>query len=210
MINIDRTRPKKGYFAHFNSPCEDELILTNGQQVIKFFIKFKIFYILPLYLFIAYDFVFANNDINNILRQKLSDITYTQEIIAEKIKLSVKIKDNLINNETKIIQKITGKKKSLNINNCQTADQLPLMQFDLTLIQLLRAYIAELSQKIILLKNCNTQLDFLYNQAEDSLMINKTIKNLQINELILKIDKTLETNQNLIEKEILSLGFSQK
>ena len=178
--------------------------------MIKFFIKFKIFYILSLYIFISYNFAFANNDINNILRQKLSDLTYAQEIIAEKIKLSVKIKNNLINNETKIIQEITDKKKSLDINNFKTADQFPLMQFDLTLIQRLRAYIAELSRKIILLQNCNTQLDFLYNQAEDSLIMNKTIKNLQINELILKIDKTLETNQNLIEKEILSLGFSQK
>jgi hypothetical protein len=183
----------------------------NWQQVIKFFIKFKIFYLLPLYLLLSYDFVFANNDINNILRQKLSDITYTKKIIAEKIKLFVKIKDNLVDNETKIMQEITGKKKFLNINNnCQTADQLPLIQFDLTLIQLLRSYIAELSQKIILLENCNAQLDFLYSQTEDSLMINKTIKNLQINELILKIDKTLETNQNLIEKEIFSLGFLQK
>ncbi len=178
--------------------------------MIKFFIKFKIFYIIPLYLFIAYDFVFANNDINNILQKKLSDITYTQEIIAKKIKLSVTIKDNLINNEKKIIQEIKNKQKSLKINNFKTADQLPLMQFDLTLLQRLRAYIAELSRKIILLKNCNTQLDFLYNQAEDSLMINKTMKNLQINELILKIDKALETNQNLIEKEILSLGTGTK
>ena len=178
--------------------------------MIKFFLKFKIFYILSLYLFISYNFVFANNDINNILRKKLSDITSAQEIITEKINLSVKIKDNLINNQKKIIQEITDKKQCLNINNFKTADQFPVIQFDLTLIKLLRAYIAQLSQKIILLKNCNTQLDFLYNLAEDSLIINKTIKKIKLNELILKIDKTLKTHKSLIEKEILTLGLAQK
>ena len=176
--------------------------------MIKLFLKFKIFYIISLYLFIFCNFVFANN--NNILRQQLSDITYVQEIITEKINLSIKIKDNLINNEKKIIQEIREKKQCLNINNSKTADQFPLIQFDLTLIQLLRSYIAQLSRNIIFLNNCNTQLDFLYNQAEDSLIINKTIKKIKLNKLILKINKTLKIHKSLIEKKILVLGLAQK
>ena len=164
------------------------------------FPDFKIFFLIILSFFIQTGTTFAYNSKQDNLRQKLSTILYLQNLIQENINLYTTNRTKLINKEKTINQEIIDKKKLLNINKISTSKKNISLQLALKLIRQLKAYISQITTKIILLQNCNSKLSFLYDQTDDALILIENINNLYTNKMITTIDTTIQQEIFLIEK----------
>ena len=161
---------------------------------------FKIFFLIILFFFIQISTTFAYNSKQDDLRQKLSTILYLQDLIQKNINLYTTNRTKLINKEKTINQEIIDKKKLLNINKISASKKNISLHLDLKLIRQLKAYISQITTKIILLQNCNSKLSFLYDQTDDALILIENINNLYTNKMITTIDTTIQQEIFLIEK----------
>ena len=78
------------------------------------------------------------------------------------------------------------------IESYQEAVRNPRIDYSLKLIQLLLGYITGLSEKIVYFQNGHEMLDFYFQQAEDDLLMIKTLNDLEIDKLIAKINSVLD------------------
>jgi hypothetical protein len=84
---------------------------------------------------------------------------------------------------------IENEKKRSQIISYQTAISNLRVDYDIRLIQKIRAYITGLKEKIQYLEVGSEELEFLYQQADDDLKICKTLNDMKIERLMAQVDK---------------------
>jgi uncharacterized membrane protein YheB (UPF0754 family) len=126
------------------------------------------------------------------LNQKMTEISSLQNSLNEKITLAVKKKDQLTQKTEELKKEIKEQNAQLNLESYLVAVQNPRIDYNLKLIQLLLGYISRLNEKIVYFKNGHETLTFFFQQAQDDLLMIKTLNDLEIDKLIAQINEVLD------------------
>ncbi len=136
--------------------------------------------------------VYGTGNKSTELKLKLDEITALQQNLTGKIKLASE-KKALLQEKTEALEReIIDQKDELQIDNYQRAVLNPRIDYNLKLIQLLHGYISRLDEKITYFQIGQATLNFFYRQAQDDLLMIKTLNDLEIDKLIAQINEVLD------------------
>ena len=126
------------------------------------------------------------------LNRKMSEISSLQHNLASKITLAAEKRNHMEQKVIELQNEIKAQNKQFNIQSYQMAIQIPRIEYNLKLIQLLLGYITRLDERIEYFENGNETLTFFFQQAEDDLMMIKTLNDLETDKLISQINEILD------------------
>lgn len=159
--------------------------------------------------------VFAGNPKENILRQKMTEILSMRGRITEKRAQAIEIHEHLKGQLAEIKDEIKSEQKRLKTGSFQKAISFPRIDYNLKLVQRLRAYISMLSDKIVYFQIGNDMLEFLYEHADDDLRIVQILNDMKVEKLMARIDQVLQeyltaTNNDPVDVQNVVPGKSEK
>ena len=133
----------------------------------------------------------SNNRKTDALEQKIIEISALRVKIIDKIDQGIEMRF-LLQKRLKTLQdEIRVEKNRIQIN----ASQVPLenlrINYNLSLIQQFQAYIEQLDERLTYFRSGNERLKFYLRQIKDDLAIINTLKDMQIENLIDRIDSVL-------------------
>jgi len=157
----------------------------------------------------------ASGNKTSELNQKMTEISSLQNSLNEKIALAEEKKDQLTEKTEALREEIKEQNAQLNLESYQAALQNPRIDYNLKLIQLLLGYIGRLDEKIVYFKNGHETLTFFFQQAQDDLMMIKTLNDLEIDKLIAQINEVLdeyiaETGKPMFDVDAVPLKDTEK
>jgi hypothetical protein len=126
------------------------------------------------------------------LNRKMAEISSLQHRLSEKIALATDKKQQLEAKAEDLKNEIKHKNQQLEIASYHKAIMVPRIEYNLRLIQLLNGYTARLTEKIIYFQNGYDTLDFYLQQAQDDLLMIKTLNDLEVDKLIAQINSALD------------------
>ena len=126
------------------------------------------------------------------LNRKMSEISSLQHNLASKVNLAAEKRNHMEQKVIELQNEIKAQNKQFNIQSYQMAIQIPRIEYNLKLIQLLLGYITRLDERIEYFENGNETLTFFFQQAEDDLMMIKTLNDLETDKLISQINEILD------------------
>jgi hypothetical protein len=136
--------------------------------------------------------VYGTGNKSTELKLKLDEITDLQQSLSGKIELASEKKLQLEQKTETLKREIIDQKDELQIDNYQRAILNPRIDYNLKLIQLLNGYISRLKDKITYFQIGQDTLSFFYRQAQDDLLMIKTLNDLEIDKLIAQINDVLD------------------
>ena len=126
------------------------------------------------------------------LNRKMAEISSLQHRLSEKIALATDKKQQLEAKAEDLKNEIRHKKEQLEIKSYHTALLVPRIEYNLRLIQLLYSYSVRLREKISYFQNGYDTLEFYLQQAQDDLLMIKTLNDLEVDKLIAQINSALD------------------
>ena len=126
------------------------------------------------------------------LNRKMSEITSLQQVLADKVALATEKKDILEKKVMALRDEIKSRSLQLKNPSYQAAIQNPRIDYNLQLMQLLLGYISRLNERIRYFEIGQETLFFFFQQAEDDLMMIKTLNDLETDKLIGRINEILD------------------
>jgi len=135
---------------------------------------------------------FASEHKSTALNRKMAEISSLQQSLSQKISLAMQKQEQLKQKVDELEKEIKQEKEQLQIESHLKAIRNPRIEFNLKLIQLLFGYIAGLTEKISYFQNGYQTLDFFRQQAQDDLLMIKTLNDLEIDRLIAQINSILD------------------
>lgn len=126
------------------------------------------------------------------LNRKMSEISSLQQNLKGMIALAAEKRGNMEQRVIELQNEIKAQNKQFKFQSYRAALQNPRIDYNLKLIQMLRGYIARLNQRIEYFENGNETLTFFFQQAEDDLMMIKTLNDLETAKLISQINEILD------------------
>ena len=149
------------------------------------------------------------------LNRKMAEISSLQHDLSAKLTLAMEKKKQLKLKAEALKDEIRQEKDHLKIDSYQKAILTPRIDYNLKLIQLLLGYVAGLESKIFYLKNGHETLRYYFQQAQDDLLMIKTLNDLEVDKLIAQINSTLdeyvpETNRPLFDADSVTLKDTEQ
>jgi hypothetical protein len=149
------------------------------------------------------------------LNRKMSEISSLQNGLSAKLALAIDKKKQLNLKAEALKDEIRQEKDQFEINSYQKAILTPRIDYNLKLIQLLLGYVARLEDKILYLQNGNETLRYYFQQAQDDLLMIKTLNDLEVDKLIAQINSALdeytpETSKPLFDADSVTLKDTEK
>ena len=126
------------------------------------------------------------------LNRKMAEISSLQQGLIEKLDLATDKKKQLELKTEALEDEIRQEISQLQVDSYQKAVLSPRIGYNLKLIQQLLGYISSLEDKILYLQNGHETLRFYFQQAQDDLLIIKTLNDLEVDKLIAQINLTLD------------------
>jgi hypothetical protein len=126
------------------------------------------------------------------LKLKMTEITSLQQSLTGKIAQAMEKKDQLEQKKQELIAEVRDQNEQSKIEAYEKAILNPRIDYNLKLIQLLLGYIARLNNKIVYFKNGHDILNFFFQQAQDDLLMIKTLDDLETDKLIAQINEVLD------------------
>jgi uncharacterized coiled-coil DUF342 family protein len=126
------------------------------------------------------------------LNRKISEISSLQQSLSQKILLVMQRQEQLKQKVDELEKEIKQEKEQLQIESYLKAIRNPRIEFNLKLIQLLFGYITGLTEKISYFQNGYQTLEFVRQQAQDDLLMIKTLNDMEIDKLIAQINSVLD------------------
>jgi hypothetical protein len=126
------------------------------------------------------------------LNRKISEISSLQQSLSQKILLVMQRQEQLKQKMDELEKEIKQEKEQLQIESYLKAIRNPRIEFNLKLIQLLFGYITGLTEKISYFQNGYQTLEFVRQQAQDDLLMIKTLNDMEIDKLIAQINSVLD------------------
>ena len=126
------------------------------------------------------------------LKLKMTEINSLQQSLTGKIAFAMEKKGQLEQKNQELKSEVRDQKEQYEIETYQNAIMNSRIDYNLRLIQLLLGYIARLDNKIVYFKTGHATLNFFYQQAEDDLLMIKTLNDLEIDKLIAQINDALD------------------
>jgi hypothetical protein len=140
------------------------------------------------------------------LNQKMSEISSLHRSLEERIALAVEKNEHFQKKAEDLRQEIEAQNSRLGCHSYQTAVQDPRIDYNLKLIQLLLGYISRLNEKIRYFNNGRELLSFLFQRAQDDLMMIKTLNDLEIDKLIAQINEALDEFSAEVRKPMFDVN----
>ena len=134
----------------------------------------------------------ANEFKTTELNRKMAEISSLQFSLAAKIDLAAEKRNRMAQRVIEFQNEITARNRQFNFQSYQAAIRDSRIDYNLKLIQLLHGYITRLNERIEYFKNGQVTLNFFIQQAEDDLMMIKTLNNLDTDRLISQINEILD------------------
>jgi hypothetical protein len=142
--------------------------------------------------FLGLGSVYATGDKSTELKLKMTEISSLQQSLADKIAQAKEKKDQLEQKTRELESEVRDQKKQFKIETYQRAITNARVNYNLKLIQLLLGYIDRLHHKIDYFKTGQDMLNFYFLQAQDDLLMIKTLNDLEIDKLIAQINEILD------------------
>ena len=142
----------------------------------------------------------------DLMEQTIADITDLRDNMSQKMKEATQIHRKLYEQSEELKEEIRWEQKRNNVKKYQQAAALPRVQFNLKLLQTLLAYMQELESRIVYYKAGNQRLEFLLIQAQDDLKVINTLRNLDVQELLIKANEAIATHQPAIQGHMIDMA----
>ncbi len=134
----------------------------------------------------------AGGDKTSGLNAKMAEISSLQQVLTEKISLAQDKRRLLKQKITTLREEIVDEKERRQINSYRQALDVPRIEFNLQLIQLLQGYVARLDERIRYFQTANETLSFYSQQIKDDLLLIKTLNDLEVDKLIASINSAFD------------------
>ena len=135
---------------------------------------------------------YASEQKTTELKRKMAEISSLQQGLSKKIALVMQKQEQLRQKVDELEKEIKLEKVQLQTESYLKAIRNPRIEFNLKLIQMLFGYITGLTDKISHFQNGYETLDFFQQQAQDDLLMIKTLNDMEIDELIAQINSVLD------------------
>jgi hypothetical protein len=136
--------------------------------------------------------VSAGNSKTQDLEQKIYEISSLRVKIIDKIDQAVEMQGHLEQQLTLLRDEIRSEQARAGIYSYQEAMQNLRIRYNLSLIQVLLAYVEQLHERIAYFQSGNAHLKFLYYHVKDDMAIIDTLKDMEIDPLTERINRILD------------------
>ncbi len=149
------------------------------------------------------------------LNRKLSEISALQHGLSDRIAVAVKMRDQLQKQIDELTKEILRIRDNRQLKSYQSATKHPRIRYNIKLIHQLSVYVHRLDKRMTYFESGNETLTFLHQQVVDDLQLIRTLNDMQVDELINKINTVLdeyfpETKKNIITVENIQAGNPEK
>jgi len=141
----------------------------------------------------------------DLMEQTIEDISDLREQMSLKMTEATQIHGKLQERAEELKEEIREEKKQGKVKNFQQTSQLPRIYFNLKLLQTLLAYMHEIESRILYYKTGNQRLEFLLIQAQDDLKVIKTLRSLDVQELLLQTNEAIAIHQPAIQGHMMDM-----
>jgi hypothetical protein len=164
------------------------------------------FCLLIVILSIAWSPIAAGDLKIHTLKAKINDISMLRAKIIDKIDQADEMRRYLEERLDELRVEIRSEQISTGVYTHQAVLHNLRIRYDLTLIQTLQAYISLINERIHYFQTGNARLKFLIDQIHDDLAIIDILEDMQIKNLIERIDLVLNEFNPEMQKPIISLA----
>jgi hypothetical protein len=138
------------------------------------------------------------------LEQKIIEISALRAKIIDKIDQGIEMRIFLQQRFNELGDEIQAERKRFGINDHQAPLENLRINYNLNLIQHLQAYIDQLDKRIAYFQTGNGRLKFYLHQINDDIAIINTLKDMEIENLIERIDTVLDEFIPETQKQIFN------
>jgi len=157
--------------------------------------KYRSVYMILLAVFVgmsATDIEGASSPKTLELNRKISEMAALQNGISDRIAIAQKTRDQFQNQITELVKEINRIRDHQQIKSYRAAVKNPRINYNIKLIRKLRAYIDRLNARMRYFRSGNETLTFLHQQVIDDLQLIRTLNDMEVDRLILKINSVLD------------------
>lgn len=145
-----------------------------------------------LVLLISFNPLSAESIKTEALEKKIYEISSLRAKIVDKIDQAVEMRIRLERHLAELQEEIRSERSRLGIYSHTQALQNLRIRYNLNLIQVLQAYEVRLNERIDYFQNGNEHLKFFVQQIKDDMAIISTLKDLEIDNLMDRINRVLD------------------
>lgn len=138
------------------------------------------------------------------LEQKIIEISALRAKIIDKIDQGIEMRIFLQQRLNELGDEIQAERNRFGINDHKAPLENLRINYNLNLIQHLQAYIAQLDKRIAYFQTGNGRLKFYLHQINDDIAIINTLKDMEIENLIERIDTVLDEFIPETQKQIFN------
>ena len=139
------------------------------------------------------------------LKRKINEISSLQRIVENQVDVAVKTREQLQKQIDELANEINRELVSREINSYAQAAKVPRIKFNIKLIQQLLAYIDRLDQREQYYRIGNETLEHLNQQVNDDLALIRTLNDMEVDELIDRINAVLDEYIPETQKPLISV-----
>ena len=140
------------------------------------------------------------------LDQKIYEISSLRAKIIDKIDQAVEVRTRLEHELVGLQSEIRSEQIRSGIFSQLEALQNLRIRYNLSLIQVLQAYVKRLNERIAYFQKANEHLRFLVDQIKDDIALINTLKDMEIDNLNGSIDRVLDELIPETEKQIFNVS----
>ena len=158
-----------------------------------------------LALLVSFNLVSASGLKTEALEQKIYEISSLRAKIIDKIDQAVEMRTRLEHQLAGLQGEIRSEQIRTGIISQQEALQNLRIRYNLSLIQVLQAYVKRLNERIAYFQKGNEHLRFLADQIKDDIALIITLKDMEIDNLNGRINRVLDELIPETEKQIFNV-----
>ena len=143
------------------------------------------------------------------LEQKINEISSLRAKIIDKIDQAVEVRTQLENQLIDLQGEIRSEQIRSGIYSPQEAMQNLRIRYNLNLIQVLKAYVKRLNERIAYFQNGNEHLRYLDREIKDDMAMINTLEDMEIDDLTDRINRILDEFIPETEKQIFNVASIQ-
>ena len=143
------------------------------------------------------------------LEQKIYEISTWRARIMDKIDQAIEIRTRLEQRFAELCDEIKAEQIRFEIHSHQQALQNLRIRYNLSLIQIIRAYTTRLNERIDYFQTGSERLRFMIQEINDDIAIINTLEDMQIEKLTSRIDRLLNEFIPEIHKPIFNAADIQ-
>ena len=145
-----------------------------------------------LLLLISFNPLSAQSLKTEALEKKISEISSLRARIVDKIDQAVEMQNRLEHHLAELRDEIRSEQTRCEIYSHPEALQNLRIRYNLSLMQVLQAYVQQLNERIVYFHNGNEHLKFFAQQMKDDIAIISTLKDMEIDNLTERTDRVLD------------------